>query len=94
MGHLVSESERQARAVFAGHAAGSPEQLLLLARRLRDHDNNLEYSRRILQLASANLTGASQAEQYGVRRDLILCTYKSPGQPPDAARPAAQAAGR
>jgi predicted acylesterase/phospholipase RssA len=83
MGRTVSESERQARAVFAGHAAGPPEELLRLAKRLRDDDNNLEYSRRILQIASASLAGASQSVNYSVRRDLILCTYKSPDQPPD-----------
>jgi predicted acylesterase/phospholipase RssA len=83
MGHDIPESERQARAVFAGPATGRPEELLRLAKRLRDEDNNLEYSRRILQIASANLAGASQPVQYSVRRDLILCTYKSPDQPPD-----------
>jgi predicted acylesterase/phospholipase RssA len=83
MGHIISENERHARAVFAGHAAGPPEELLRLAKHLRDDNNNLEYSRRILQIASANLTGASQSVQYSVRRDLILCTYKTPDQPPE-----------
>ena len=83
MARIISANEQEARAIFAGSAPEKPEKLLRLAKRLRDTDNNLEYSRRVLKIASENLADASQPVQYGVRRDLILCTYKSPDQPPD-----------
>jgi len=37
----------------------------------------------MLQIAAGNLTGASQSVQFNVRRDLVICTFKTPDQPVD-----------
>src|SRR4051812_24983430 len=83
MRRTLSENEKTARQIFATSGTRSPEDLLNLARRLRDEDNNLEYSYRLLSIAAHNLNGASQDIAYRVRRDLVICTYKNPDQPPD-----------
>lgn len=83
MGRTISENEQRARAFFAGGQAATAEECLQLARKLRDEDNNVEHSRRVLQMAAGNLTGASQAVQFKIRRDLVICTYKTPDQPVD-----------
>lgn len=83
MQRTISESESTARQIFAGGGTRSPEDLLTLAKKVRDEDNNLEYSYRLLLLASNNVDGASQEVRYRIQRDLALCTYKNPDLPPD-----------
>ena len=83
MQRTISESETTARQIFAGGGTRNPAELLNLARKVRDEDNNLEYSYRLLLLASQNVEGASQEVRYRIQRDLALCTYKNPDLPPD-----------
>ncbi|HZQ56159.1 MAG TPA: patatin-like phospholipase family protein [Bryobacteraceae bacterium] len=83
MQRTLSASETVARQIFAGGGTRNPEELLNLARKVRDEDNNLEYSYRLLLLASQNVEGASQEVRYRIQRDLALCTYKNPDLPPD-----------
>jgi predicted acylesterase/phospholipase RssA len=78
-----SPREKQARHIFSSPPAGDPAELLALARALRDEENNIEYARRVLQVASQLLNGASADLHFEVLHALVICTYKSPDQPLD-----------
>jgi predicted acylesterase/phospholipase RssA len=78
-----SVREKQARAIFSSAPAGDPAELLALALALRDEENNIEYARRVLNIAR-QLLGHSPFElRFEILRALIVSTYKSPDQPLD-----------
>ena len=78
-----SVREQQARVIFSSAPAGDPADLLALALALRDEENNIEYARRVLEVARQLLDGASFDLRFEVLRALIVSTYKSPDQPLD-----------
>ncbi|HMJ62620.1 MAG TPA: patatin-like phospholipase family protein, partial [Bryobacteraceae bacterium] len=78
-----SPREKQARHIFSAPPAGDPAELLALALALRDEENNIEYARRVLQVTSQLLDGASADLHFEVLHALVICTYKSPDQPLD-----------
>ena len=84
MSQIVSDRETQARSFFASRAPVDPKKLLDLAKAIREEDNNLEYSRRLLAKAFDNI-GPETAHivRFQIVRDLVICTYKSPDLPPD-----------
>jgi len=75
--------EQQARVLFSSAPAGDPADLLTLALALRDEENNIEYARRVLEVARQLLDNASFDLRFEVLRALIVSTYKSPDQPLD-----------
>src|SRR5882757_901341 len=83
MSSQPSPREKQARHIFSSPPAGDPAELLVLALGLRDEENNIEYARRVLQVASQLLNDASADLHFEVLRALVICTYKSPDQPLD-----------
>jgi predicted acylesterase/phospholipase RssA len=78
-----SAREQQARFIFSHPPAGDPAELLALAIALRDEENNIEYARRVLNVARQLLRDAALDLRYEVLRALTICTYKSPDQPLD-----------
>src|ERR1700733_11095257 len=84
MTKIVSDREAQARRFLASRAPVDPNRLLDLAKAIREEDNNLEYSRRLLAKAFDALdANTSQIVRFQIVRDLVICTYKSPDLPPD-----------
>jgi predicted acylesterase/phospholipase RssA len=57
------------------------EELQHLAKQLRDEDNNIEYARRVSEVARRLVTGKGLDVRYEVLRMLAICTYKTPDQP-------------
>ena len=78
MATIVSDNEKRAREIFASPAGINTQEMLDVAARLRDEDNNIEYARRLLKLASEAVSGPGRNK---ILRDLAVCTYKSPDQP-------------
>ena len=78
-----SPREKQARIIFSSAPAGDPRELLALALALRDEENNIEYARRVLDVARQLLDDAPFELHFEVLRALIVSTYKSPDQPLD-----------
>ena len=84
MSQNVSDYEQQARRYLASRAPVDPSALLALAKSIREEDNNLEYSRRLLDKAFDALDANTlQTMRFQIVRDLVICTYKSPDLPPD-----------
>jgi predicted acylesterase/phospholipase RssA len=78
-----SARETQARLIFSSPPAGDPAELLALALALRDEENNIEYARRVLNVARQLLDNSPFDLRFEVLRALIVCTYKTPDQPLD-----------
>jgi predicted acylesterase/phospholipase RssA len=78
-----SVREQQARVIFSSPPAGNPAELLALAVALRDEENNIEYARRVLNVARQLLDNSPFELRFEVLRALIISTYKSPDQPLD-----------
>jgi predicted acylesterase/phospholipase RssA len=78
-----SDREQQARIIFSSSPAGDPAELLALALGLRDEENNIEYARRVLNVARRLLDHRPFELRFEVQRALIVCTYKTPDQPLD-----------
>jgi predicted patatin/cPLA2 family phospholipase len=78
-----SAREQQARLIFSSAPAGDVSELLALGLALRDEENNIEYARRVLNVARQLLDNCSFELRFEVLRALIVCTYKSPDQPLD-----------
>src|SRR2546425_744734 len=78
MPRQVSAEEASARLIFASPAGKSAQTLYDLARKL-EKANNIEYARRLLDLASQ--AGASGDLRIAIEKQLGKCTYKSPDQP-------------
>jgi hypothetical protein len=69
-----SAREQQARFIFSHPPAGDPAELLALAIALRDEENNIEYARRVLNVARQLLRDAALDLRYEVLRALTICT--------------------
>ena len=78
-----SAREKEARDIFSHAPAGDPAELLALALALRDEENNIEYARRVLNVARQFLDNRPFELRFEVLRALIVCTYKTPDQPLD-----------
>jgi predicted acylesterase/phospholipase RssA len=78
-----SVREQQALLIFSSAPAGDPVELLRLALALRDEENNIEYARRVLNVARQLVDNRPIELRYEVLRALIVCTYKTPDQPLD-----------
>ncbi len=83
MSSQSSARQQQARIIFRSAPAGDPAELLALAIALRDEENNIEYARRVLDVARQLLDNRPFELRYEVLRALIICTYKTPDQPLD-----------
>ena len=81
MSRTVSVYEKRARVIFASPAGVPPKELLDLAKNVRDKDNNMEYARRLLQLASESKAAIPGGQRHEIQKLLAICTYKSPDQP-------------
>jgi hypothetical protein len=80
----LTAREEQARQVFSSAPpTGDPAELLKLALGLRDEENNIEYARRVLEVARQLLPDGMPGLRFAVLRALVVCTYKSPDQPLD-----------
>jgi predicted acylesterase/phospholipase RssA len=84
MREAPSDREKEARIVFSSRAVEDPAKLLALAKGLRDLDNNIEYARRVLDVARTAVTDAPFEARYPILHDLAVATYKSPDQPLDS----------
>jgi hypothetical protein len=81
---LTTPEDRRTRAqvIFASpDNANNLEELQSLAMQLRDEDNNIEYARRVSEVARRLVAGKGIDARYEVLRMLAICTYKTPDQP-------------
>jgi predicted acylesterase/phospholipase RssA len=78
-----TEREQRAQRVFSSPPEGDPRELRQLAVALRDEDNNIEYARRVLDVARKLAPGEDPDLRYSILKDLAICTYKSADQPLD-----------
>ncbi len=85
MSQTAGDRAADARNIFASRSTADSAKIFDLAKRIREEDNNLEYSRRLLEIAFDKLASTTpQLLRFKTARDLVICTYKSSDLAPDA----------